>query len=245
LSPLRWASALALVVTLGCGTETPDPVVESAVAHGALLFGSASLVKTTQNSYACATCHAVEVTPANDAILPGVTLAGVTKRPSFWNGMELDLLAAMNHCAYSFMLKDAPFTATDENAKAVYAYLESLPSSPELTLPQPFTVAYTVADVPSGDATRGEALYRRACTSCHGPKSTGTGRLVKRAPVLPEQTVADHPSDKYTRAEVRLVFVEKVRHGGFVGYGGQMPPFAREKLSDQELGDILEFLDVR
>ena len=33
-----------------------------------------------------------------------------------------------------------------------------------------------------------------------------------------------------------------VRHGGFLGYGGEMPPFSVEKLSDAELADLIEYL---
>lgn len=40
------------------------------------------------------------------------------------------------------------------------------------------------------------------------------------------------------------MFVQKVRHGGFLGYGGKMPPYSQEKLTDQDLGDLLELLGV-
>jgi len=95
-----------------------------------------------------------------------------------------------------------------------------------------------------GNGSRGGKLYTDACASCHGPAHTGDGRLVQRAPVLPEQTLEEHPSPQYDDLDRRLVFVEKVRHGGFVGYGGEMPPFSVEKLSDQDLGDILAFLGI-
>jgi thiosulfate dehydrogenase len=38
------------------------------------------------------------------------------------------------------------------------------------------------------------------------------------------------------------VFVEKTRHGGFLGYGGTMPPFSLNVLSDEDLADLLTFL---
>jgi len=40
------------------------------------------------------------------------------------------------------------------------------------------------------------------------------------------------------------VFTEKIRHGLFLGYGGVMPPFSREVLSDQDVSDLLEALGV-
>ena len=48
----------------------------------------------------------------------------------------------------------------------------------------------------------------------------------------------------YSERLIRLVFIEKVRHGPFLGYGGTMPPFSMETLSDEGLADLLEALAV-
>jgi thiosulfate dehydrogenase len=93
-----------------------------------------------------------------------------------------------------------------------------------------------------GNAVNGALLYDRACGYCHGEISTGTGRLGERVPRLPEDGIAEH--EGYTPRLLRLVFIEKVRHGKFFGYGGDMPPFSREVLSDAELSDILEALGL-
>lgn len=130
-----------------------------------------------------------------------------------------------------------PLVASDERAEALYAYLRSLePGNAEA---QPFTVVRSVRDVASEGAD-GERLYALACESCHGARETGAGRLTRNIPVLPGDTVAAHPG--YDAASLRLVFVEKTRHGGFLGYGGNMPPFSLEVLSDAELGAILDLL---
>jgi thiosulfate dehydrogenase len=169
---------------------------------------------------------------------------GVTKRPSYWGGQELDLLRSVNACLYYFMLENKPWTAEDEEAKALYAYLDSISQGSEGTAAVPFTVVVAIADLPPGDATRGAAHYARACASCHGPAHTGKDRLVPRAPVLPEQTLKEHPIGDYTATEQRLVFVEKVRHGAFISYSGQMPPLSLEALPDADLADILQYLDL-
>jgi thiosulfate dehydrogenase len=229
------------------GGEPPPPervYGGTAVDHGKALFRDPTIAKTSFNTYSCATCHEALPGEAGDAILTGAPLAGAVKRPSYWGGQEVELLRSINHCLYYFMLKDKAWTAADEEAKAMYAYLESLPSDASAEEPAPFTIIYEVKDPPHGDAARGGALYTRACKSCHGPAHTGEGRLVDRAPILPEQTVSEHPSPTYSDLDRRLVFVEKVRHGSFVGYGGQMPPFSEEALSDQDLGDILEHLGL-
>ncbi len=60
--------------------------------------------------------------------------------------------------------------------------------------------------------------------------------------MLPEDTLRSHST--YDAQSLRLIFVEKIRHGAFLGYGGEMPPFSREALSDTEVSDILETLGV-
>jgi thiosulfate dehydrogenase len=249
-SALAAFGAALLAGLSGCtGGDGEEPAPEvvyggGAVDHGAALFRDPGVVATTLNSYSCSTCHEAKAGDAGDAILPGAPLAGATKRASFWGGHEADLLRSMNHCLYYFMLADKAWTAEDAEARALYAYLESLPAGGAAEQPAAFTVVYEVKDAPPGDGSRGDALYTNGCAYCHGPAHTGEGRLVERAPILPAQTLAEHPSPDYNDLDRRLVFVEKVRHGGFVGYGGEMPPFSMEKLSDQDIGDILAFLGV-
>ncbi|HRI69698.1 MAG TPA: c-type cytochrome [Polyangium sp.] len=233
------------IASSGCGDETPEPIVKhgTAVDHGAALFTDPTIAGTSLNQYSCGTCHETG-TADPSRILAGASLAGVTKRPSYWGGQELDLLRAINACSYYFMLKTTPYSAEDEEARALYAYLESISASNVGTEAVDFSIVVSIADLPAGDSTRGKGLYDRACAYCHGPTHTGKGRLVERAPILPEQTLQQHPLGQYTADEQRLVFVEKVRHGGFITYSGEMPPFASEKLSDAELADILQYLNL-
>ncbi|WP_437669593.1 c-type cytochrome [Sorangium sp. So ce131] len=238
------AAALACAALLcGCPGEPETKIVDATAAeHGAALFRDPSVAGTTFNAYTCATCHEARPGEAGDALLPGAPLAGAVDRPFYWGGQEADLLGAINHCLYYFMRRDEPWTADDGDAQAMYAFLESLPGDGALTEAAAFTPVYTLSDPPPGDAGEGERLYERGCASCHGQAHSGEQRLVNSAPVMPEEWLEDHPPSEYTELERRLVFVEKVRHGSFVGYGGQMPPFSLEVLSDQELGDLLAFL---
>jgi thiosulfate dehydrogenase len=233
------------VLAVGCSDESPESIVKhgTAIDHGAALFVDPNLSGTSLNSYSCATCHENGAADMS-TIRTGASLVGATKRASYWGGQELDLLRAVNACSYYFMLKSEPFAAKDEEVGALYAYLESISEGTEGTAAVPFTVLVTIEDLPAGDATRGKDLYGRACAYCHGPTHTGKGRLVGRAPILPEQTLERHPLGTYTADERRLVFVEKVRHGGFITYSGEMPPFSIEKLPDAELADILQYLDL-
>jgi thiosulfate dehydrogenase len=236
---------LAFVVS-GCGTNDPEIKQASAADHGAALFLDPTLTGTAANAYSCATCHFTRVPASTTSgpILTGAPLAGVTRRPSYWGGQEVELLRSLNNCLYYFMLENAPVEATDERAEALFAYLDSLPSSPEDEKPWPFTIEVEVQPIALGQASTGKALYERSCQSCHGAPKTGDNRLVPRAPILPDQTLAQHPLGTYTEEERRLVFVQKTRHGGFLGYGGQMPPYSKEILSDEALGDILAYMGV-
>lgn len=248
---IHHAGRIALLVgaaaLAGCSSD-PEPTVvhRTAAEYGAALFRDPTIAGSSVNAYACSTCHATTAEAQGDAILPGAPLAGVTARPSYWGGQEMDLLRSINHCLYYFMLKDEPWTADDVEARAMYAYLESLSQNTtgSAAEAQPFTVAYLVEDVPGGDAQKGADLYDRSCASCHGDAHNGAGRLVQWAPVLPEQVFDEHPSSQYTPLDRRLVFIEKTRHGGFVLYGGQMPPFSYERLSDEDLGAVLSYLGV-
>jgi thiosulfate dehydrogenase len=235
--------AFLAFVALGALAGCPDPEVvteqRTAVEHGRDLaadpkVGGANGV----NELTCLDCHAESTETA--AGLSGGSLAGATTRPSYWAGQELTLLTSINDCRYYFMLSDGPWSGEEEEARAIYAWLESLPGSGAAV---PFTLGQ-VADPGPGDAAKGKDVYARACASCHGATKTGAGAKLSRAPVLPDETLADHPLGDYTEAERRLVFVEKVRHGTFGGYGGQMPPLSVEVLSDEDLADCLAYMGV-
>lgn len=228
---------LAAIVTASCSNpvESTDEV-----ARGQELFGSRALSSSHINLYTCATCHdATE--GASEQVKTGAVLAGATLRPSFWGGQSNDLLAAINECRSNFMGASAPLSPDEPNAVALYQYLTSLePGNPE---PVPFTTVRIIDDpLERGDAVNGALLYDRGCGYCHGAISTATGRLGERVSLLPEQAVAEH--EGYSPRQLRLVFIEKIRHGRFFGYGGDMPPFSLEVLSDAELADILEALGL-
>ncbi len=228
----------AFVIALAsAGCPDAETVVEhrTAAEQGEVLFSDPALAGATQNRLSCNHCH----DPASP-YQPGGSLAGVTKRPSYWGAQETTLLRAVNDCLYFFMAADAPWTGEEDDAIAIYAYLESLEGGADAA---PFTIP-AVVDPGEGDAGRGEGVYAGACAPCHGEKSTAEGRLLPNAPILPEETLANHPSPDYTDEDRRLVFVEKTRHGGFLGYGGQMPLFSAEVLSDVDMADLLAYLGV-
>ena len=251
----RWSRRLLIVTglasictwagSLSCSSsDGPD-----AVDRGAQLFQSRELSSTDANIYTCATCHdsasgqqsnQQSASAASATIKPGALLAGVTRRPSFWGGMESDLLDAVDDCRQFFMYDRDALGRNDAKAVALYAFLVSL--EPGNADPVAFTVPSNIADVPRGDAGRGQSLFSNACGGCHGQMHSGVGRLSSVAPILPEDTITSHTG--YDADTLRLIFIEKARHGGFYGYSGVMPPFSEEVLNDSALGDILEAFGV-
>lgn len=236
----RPTDPLALLLVLVACSPHPEPHADD-VARGQDLFTSRELSPSGSNLFSCATCHDLN---AGQTMVrrPGAPLAGVTSRPSFWGGDENDLLRAIDDCRTEFMLANTPLDAADANADALYAYLLSLePGDPSA---QAFTVVRDVADVPRGDARRGYVVYAQACEQCHGSMHDGDGRLGDIVPVLPEDTLAAHPAPAWSPRTQRLVFIEKTRHGVFLNYGGEMPPFSLEVLPDADLSAALEALGV-
>jgi thiosulfate dehydrogenase len=222
-----------------------DPEIErrSAVDHGEALFDDRKVSNSSLNVFTCATCHRAEARADDTRILPGYDLGGAVDRPTFWGGQRSDLLAAINDCRYFFMNATEVWTANDEDAKAVYAYLASVPKTETGALP--FTVVQVAKDVPGGDRGRGEQVYDASCGSCHGAAHTGQGKLRQGIPLLPEESV-DYLNKTYAfdKTQVRVTFVEKVRHGGFLGVFGNMPLYSLESMSDADLGALLTFLDL-
>src|SRR6185503_19630193 len=126
------------------------------IDHGEALFSDPKASPSTLNAFSCATCH-VAADDGSGRILPGAALAGAVERPTFWGGQENDLLRAINDCRYYFMEAQKPWTVDDEDAKAMYAYLASLPGAEKGAVP--FTVVASAADLAPGDAKVGADVF--------------------------------------------------------------------------------------
>ncbi|MBN1208893.1 MAG: c-type cytochrome [Myxococcaceae bacterium] len=232
---MRWGLLVAALLAAGCGGAT------SAADFGEELFQDARLSESGFNRFSCATCHATTATPEADRILSGYSLHNSAFRPSWWGGYEARLLDAVNFCYVSFMRGVSPLTPADPKARALYEYLVQL--SPDREAPAlPLTVVKDIEDVPRGSTSRGAAVYRAACQTCHGETDTGIGRLTELASILP--AVFNDYDRLFPGVPKQLVVIEKVRHGQFFGVGGNMPLYSREALSDEDLGALLAFLGL-
>jgi thiosulfate dehydrogenase len=242
--------ALAMAMTMaGCGvTERQEPLS----ARGEALARNPNTVRTNRPCFACTTCHAARPQDAQDRVLPGAPLQGAFRRPSFWNGETLHLREAVERCWVTFLLGDAS-DLDGPTGEALSAWLESLspPGSTEGTAAVRFSWPATVRNLDAGgERASGQRVWRRACQGCHGDVNTGAGRLACGS-VLPEEIMAAHRDDALPptisegRAQYyRVLAIEKVRHGSFLGYAGRMPPFSTELLSDNELRDLLLYMGL-
>jgi thiosulfate dehydrogenase len=215
--------------SLGCEREVPG------VELGARYYSDPLFSPSPFNSYACATCHAVSA--RGDRIDPGYELRDVVHRPSWWGGSFTRLLDAVNYCYFEFM-GGSPMAADSVEARSLYEYF--LHQSPDQDVPAlPLTVVKNIVpiDLP-GDPATGKAVYEMACRRCHGDARSGEGRLNTRVSVVPNDTQAVFEDN------ARLVTIEKIRHGKFFNIGGVMPLFSREAMSDEQIADLLAYLEL-
>lgn len=221
--------ALLLVVS-GC--------TFSAERYGEQLYNDPAFSGSRINTWSCATCHATR--DGDTRLLPGHALAGATGRPSYWGGKSPRLIDAASFCYVYFMRAAKPLEATEPRSRALYEYLASLEGSTDA---QPVTFVPNLPDdVPRGDKGRGAEVYASACRDCHGELHTGKGRNSELGSVLPD--VKDEYASIFPGIAPSKVFIEKVRHGQFFAVGGNMPLFAVERLSDEDLGALLAYLEL-
>jgi mono/diheme cytochrome c family protein len=216
---------IAVVLCAACtsGAVPPDPV-----AGGDLYLAP----HDDGNTFACGTCHALEE-PASDFRRPAHPIGNATRRPSYKNGQTTSLLDAVNSCRQEWMAAPA-FTADDARWQDLQAYLaEQAGAAADAVAPLSFVIADPPKDLTGGDPDTGHTTFNQTCAVCHGKDAAGT----QRAPAI--------AGTKLT-AEV---VAERVRHSGsttaefYPGLtGGRMPFWAADRLSEDELRDILGYL---
>jgi thiosulfate dehydrogenase len=206
----------------------------TAVEVGQSLVANPLLSDSEFNAVSCTTCHDGRTTSPRIAS----PLAGMAARPSWWGGQSPRLVDAVNFCATSFM-RSSPVEPTAPRWRAVEEYLLSVAGEPQP--PAPLTIVENVTTVNTGPSSRGQQVWDASCRVCHGDPRTGAGRLADNVSLVPQASIEYAEESGFPPA---LVVIEKVRHGGFFGVGGIMPPFSIEALSDEDLGAVLSYLEL-
>jgi mono/diheme cytochrome c family protein len=183
------------------------------------------------NTFACATCHALDEPAADGYLRPGHPIGDAAARPSFKNGQLTELRDAVNSCRTEWMAAP-PFAAGDPRWLELESFLvdRAPASAPALT----YDRIDPPVDLDGGDADRGRALFNSRCIVCHGEDGGGT----ERAP-------------RVTGLALEPDYVaERVRTSGdadspiYPGLtGGRMPFWAADRLSDDELRDIVAYVE--
>lgn len=240
MSRPAWVCAVyfALLSIASPACDDAQSVTIPASVQGRALASEPRLSPSEFNVFACTTCHST--TPTEGAVAS--SLYGAIDRESWWGGTIPSLLGAVDFCYVYFMRGFPSLDPRSDEARALYEWLETLSTGASLPT-RAMTIVETVYDpsetLPT-DATRGQVVYDRACRVCHGSPSTGEGRLGPNVVIIPEASVEFAEDND---VPLRLVLAEKVRHGQFFGVGGNMPLWPLERMSDQELADLLEYLD--
>ena len=240
--------SLTALLALSLATITNAEMSEKA-KMGRKLFSDPSFGGTLDpakvSGMSCSDCHADfdEATNPDGRIRAGHSIVGVPHRGTAKGGMiTADMFARAagggGFCYQHFLQKVPsdkvdPIAIPEEQAAALMAYFKHVSGDdkgPE------FQIAMLDKDAASaaadkimemeGDPQRGWKLYGQACNVCHPTaKKPGIGsQLVKRRP----------PRDLEKR---KYQIATYVRKGGFV-----MPFFAGDRLSDQDIADIVAFI---
>jgi mono/diheme cytochrome c family protein len=182
------------------------------------------------NTFTCATCHATSE-PADDGFRrPGHALGDAAARPTFKNGQVADLREAAGSCLQEWMNADA-WTADDPRWIALRSYLTQ--TAPDDAPPLSFQIVAPPADLEGGDEAAGQTLFNDSCAVCHGIDGGGT----QLAP--PVAGLSLDPG--YVAARVRTSGrADSSVYEGLTG--GVMPFWAADRLSDDELRDLVAWL---
>ncbi|MFB6262842.1 MAG: DM13 domain-containing protein [Bradymonadaceae bacterium] len=183
------------------------------------------------NTFACATCHAVHP-PAKDGFRkPGHPLGNATRRPSYKDGKLDSMLAAVNTCLVEWM-NASKWTQSNEKWRALRSWLDSK-AKVESAEPVDIQIVEPPDDLTGGDPQAGEQLFNESCAGCHGKNGTGT----RRAPPLDAR-----PLDRsYIARRIRTSgLTDSPTYDGLTG--GKMPFWGADRLSDDELLDVVAYV---
>ena len=223
MKSVSWLCAVVVLAAISCkGGE--DPALTGQAVY--------SEPQPDGNSFACATCHALTEPAADGFRRPGHAIGDSLRRPSYKNAQLSSWLDAANVCLGEWMAAE-PWSADSEAYVALRGFLEDQDAGKGEAEPLVFEIVAPPAGLEGGDATRGRELFNESCAVCHAANAVGTNR----APPL----VGDLLEPAYVAERIRL----SGRQSSSVYpnlTGGRMPFWAADRVSDEELLDLLAFV---
>lgn len=230
LSPRR--ACLAVTIVLMCvGCSDPSGETDDAAA----LDGEQVYLRTVEggNTFACATCHAIDE-PAEDGMRRvGHRLGDATRRPNYKNGELTQMRDAVNSCLTEWMRAD-PWEETDPRWIALHAWLDEQATT-DSAPPVEIQIVQPPEDTDGGDPEAGRALFNTSCAFCHGTDAVGTNQAL---------SLSGRALDgAYIALRVRTSGqMDSPVYDGLTG--GQMPFWGADRLSDDELRDLVAFIST-
>ena len=186
---------------------------------------------TDGNSFSCNSCHARKE-PADDGMIrAGHDLENAYFRSSFKNGQLSTLLAAVNSCRQEWM--NAPAFTSDQIAWVnLESFIKDL-AKDEDTTPISYEIVDPPSDLSGGDADTGMKTFNKTCSICHGANGVGTIQGPGIAGTsLSEEIIASRIRTSGSQASDV--------YDGLTG--GKMPFFSGDRLTDEEVINIIAFL---
>jgi mono/diheme cytochrome c family protein len=226
---------LAIAAPLACSSTDQRSVEPPAGSAGTGPTSEGELVYQTAlregNSFACATCHALTEPSADGIRRPGHPIGDATRRTTWKNGKANSFLEAANSCVTEWMVAPA-WSPSDADYLALYRFLDS--RAPVQVAPAvPFDIVQPPSDVSGGDSERGLALFNQTCVVCHGKAGVGTIRGPRVA--------GSKRAGSYVAKRIRTSgSASSMVYDGLTG--GVMPFWAKDRLSDSELRDLVAFV---
>jgi mono/diheme cytochrome c family protein len=229
MRPSPTLTVICLLPLWGCARERPDAPAPPASdqALGRRLFEQPL---EDGNSFACATCHALAEPSADGLRRPGHAVGDSTRRQRWKNGRAATFLEAVNSCLEEWMVAPA-WKASDRSFLALRNFLDAQATGAarELT----FEIVPPPGDLSGGDPARGRSTFDRTCVVCHGAGGTGTDRGPRVA--------RSARAGSYIAQRIRNSGSKKSAVYGELT-GGVMPFWAKDRLSDGEVRDLVAFL---
>ncbi|MES1186934.1 MAG: DM13 domain-containing protein, partial [Myxococcales bacterium] len=158
-------------------------------------------------------------------------IGDATRRSQWKNGKAATFLDAVNSCVTEWMVAPA-WPASDPRFVALRSFLDSQAPSgaaPDLS----YEIVAPPADVTGGDVERGRSTFNQSCVVCHGTDGLGSirGPKIAGSTRLPE----------YIAGRIRMS--GSPRSAVYSGLtGGVMPFWAKDRLSDDDVRDLVAFI---
>jgi mono/diheme cytochrome c family protein len=220
--------ALAGMLTLASCSQNSSMDSQHGEAEGQAVF---AMPLSDGNSFACATCHALSEPSPDGLRRPGHPIGDATRRSQWKNGKAATFLDAVNSCVTEWMVAPA-WQPSDPRFVALRSFLDSqAPEGPAADLS--YEIVLPPSDLGGGDFARGRSTFNQSCVVCHGNDGLGTlrGPKVAGSLRLPEYIASRIRTSGSTRSAV---------YSGLTG--GVMPFWAKDRLSDAEVRDLVAFV---